>query len=1238
MRRDLEAYAAWRMGQIVVRMLDQSDGGIPIKNQEKLLKVLIKFRDRVAQKGTNLTSPKEYLLHLAEYLRYSAEEIVSGRKKPTSSSSQEINLSACSLQPDSVIQWRQFHQAVAALPQEDRNVFLLKWYWDATDFQVATLLEQDESEVPRTFLSGGLKLALGPQWRRENEIPVEATEADVIDLLLGTTRGSDPESMQLAQRLLAISKLDTLLQVKVDLAASIPSEQDSRSRFEVPSEEFFRCEKYLDRYATSDEFLAAIQEARLLDPNEYEAYSQEGQTRSVRELAHHLIRRGLLTSFQLRAIEHAKTRGLRMGQYIVLDKVGEGGMGHVFRARHCRMNRVVALKVLSRQAMENPKTVQRFFQEVEAAARLTHPNIVTAYDAGESEGLHFLVMELVQGRDLGKVVAEDGPMSVHDAVKAIKQAATGLAYAHEKGLVHRDIKPDNMLLDENRNVRILDMGIARLVDTAEIDSEGKTHDSSLLTVSGSRNLTMEGTVMGTVAFMPPEQTVDSKQVDQRADLYSLGCTLYYLLSGKPPFEEQTVRDMVMAHRQKDPPRIRALRDDVPAELDLLILKCMAKSPEQRFSNCDELIADLEKFDSELASSSLTAEPEMDRPASPSPQPASPAMASGPPPSPRPPGTSQERLRSMVRRKRITRYVTLGGLLVVAALVFVVARPLIEQQLGTEEGDAKEVSMQAPAVITNQESKSVEPAEPVPTPVVPDASSGSSTVPQDQPEKEDSPQPMPTEDEVMPPANVPSQGAGPFAPKPTDNDEEAMVQEAPESYLESELLSENWIDSPSIRSGPIPRNFDGTPLTSPPQNAGFFQPNDMNDDVDALRPDEVFRLDMNQIDATDIRSGNLVRQGHQIEHNNVLLLPDPIMGQVARFQNSKLNITPALIGQKDSYTLCMWFKPQRYAGSEGWARVFGENGTSYLFGIAIHRDGRVRLNTWDKDFVEANQDTEPGVIKFGQWNFVAVSVSNAPSQNDVGPDGSACATVFTQDGFDLNSYSLNAFKTGMPTRTSSLGPLFFRGDIANLSVYDKALTEDEVTQVMVSSERLAKLPKVPSASDMFDLRNGAVIIDHSPTNNAGRFDIEYMFGKPGVAQSTHTNVDDAATIFSDTRVPANYVEFRTARPILLRRIALVAAHDKGNASRAFSEFSLLAANPATGKFETVVFQYWPSLPYSTAKSEGAITIQPSGEDTLKLIADVTPVAAQVFRAEFVEETAANKTSFRGPRIIELDGFE
>ncbi|MGE3803655.1 MAG: SUMF1/EgtB/PvdO family nonheme iron enzyme [Gemmataceae bacterium] len=304
----------------------------------------------------------------------------------------------------------------------------------------------------------------------------------------------------------------------------------------------------------------------------------------TRTLCRELMQRGHITAYQANLVGQGKAKELVLGSYIILDRLGEGGMGQVFKARHVRLDRIVALKVIRKERLSKPEAIRRFQREAKAAGRLSHPNIVAVHDSGEINGTHFLAMELVDGIDMARLVKKSGPLPVQHACHYMRQAALGLQHAHERGLTHRDIKPHNLLVTSEGKVKVLDMGLARLESLSGSDEESK--DSGL---------TKDGSVIGTPDYLAPEQAKDARNVDIRSDLYSLGCTFYYLLTGKRPFVAESLTETLLKHQLEEAVPVRKLRNEVPAPVEAIVAKLMRKKPEERYQKPDELAADLEQF-------------------------------------------------------------------------------------------------------------------------------------------------------------------------------------------------------------------------------------------------------------------------------------------------------------------------------------------------------------------------------------------------------------------------------------------------------------------------------------------------------------------------------------------------------------------------------------------------------------------------------------------------------------------
>jgi WD40 repeat protein/serine/threonine protein kinase len=324
-------------------------------------------------------------------------------------------------------------------------------------------------------------------------------------------------------------------------------------------------------------FAAALREYPLLDASQLHIVTDElvPQFADLRSLARELVRRDWLTPYQVNQLVQGRGRLLSLGPYIVLERLGEGGMGEVFKARHRKLGRLVALKVIRNDRLANENAVRRFRREIQAAAHLEHPNVVRAYDADEADGIHFFAMEFVEGTDLAKHVKQHGPLPVAQACDCARQTALALQHALERGMVHRDIKPHNLLLTAKGVVKVLDMGLARL----------ESDDAGSIT---STTLTQQGAVMGTPDFIAPEQAMDSHSADIRADLYSLGCTLYFLLTGSVPYPRGSALEKLVRHQTEEPQAIESLRPELSPALAGVVRRLMAKRPQDRFQTPAEV--------------------------------------------------------------------------------------------------------------------------------------------------------------------------------------------------------------------------------------------------------------------------------------------------------------------------------------------------------------------------------------------------------------------------------------------------------------------------------------------------------------------------------------------------------------------------------------------------------------------------------------------------------------------------
>jgi serine/threonine protein kinase len=339
-------------------------------------------------------------------------------------------------------------------------------------------------------------------------------------------------------------------------------------------------------------FVDALRQNQLLSPTQLDEWSRLGKPGSAdpRSLAQDLCARGWLTHYQAQHLLSGQADALVLGPYVLLHRLGAGGMGQVFKARHGKLGRTVALKVIRKENVVDAESVGRFQREMHVTSRLEHPNVVRALDAGPLGGTLALVMEYVEGTDLDRLVKERGPLSIAEACDFLRQAALGLQHIHEHGLIHRDIKPSNLMVTTcNRGpalVKILDLGLARLQDGHHGKKTTRLADGKSLTT-----LTLDGAAgtLGSIDYLSPEQALDFHRVDIRGDIYSLGCTFFFMLTGQPPFGSGSLAIKLMRHQQAEPPDLRQLRPEAPTALCDILRKMLAKQAGDRYQSPAELL-------------------------------------------------------------------------------------------------------------------------------------------------------------------------------------------------------------------------------------------------------------------------------------------------------------------------------------------------------------------------------------------------------------------------------------------------------------------------------------------------------------------------------------------------------------------------------------------------------------------------------------------------------------------------
>lgn len=333
--------------------------------------------------------------------------------------------------------------------------------------------------------------------------------------------------------------------------------------------------------ATLERFIHQLVQSPLSRSSDLERIVNDAREigQSPELLAHRLVSEGTLTRYQLEQIRRGRGSRLQYGSYLIQREIDRGGMGKVMLAMHQTLKRPAALKILPARSMLSEQKRERFVREISLLASLSHPNIVEIYDSDYEHGRLYFAMEYIEGQNLKRYVRQEGLMSPDRALGLILQAARGLACAHAAGIVHRDVKPSNLILDTSGRIKVLDLGLA-LVEQMDVEDEP---------------LTKDGAALGTADFMAPEQSSDAHSADVRSDVYSLGATLYYLLTGRVMYKAKTTVQKLLAHRQQPVPDPAEKRPGLPPGIITLFQKMVAKSPDDRFQSMDALIRAIESM-------------------------------------------------------------------------------------------------------------------------------------------------------------------------------------------------------------------------------------------------------------------------------------------------------------------------------------------------------------------------------------------------------------------------------------------------------------------------------------------------------------------------------------------------------------------------------------------------------------------------------------------------------------------